>query len=552
MKLKKLLSALFASGVLAMGTLFGAENVENLPLIPAPRKIAAVPAQSPLKISSLTTICADANSADAAEFLQKLYKKRFKRSLPIVKSTGGAAAPGSVTITAGRKENSEAYMLSVTSNSVSIKGESAAGAFYGVCTLDQLFVDGNGANAKTIPALKISDAPRFAYRGLMIDPARNFILLEDVKKFVETMARYKFNVLHFHISDDQGWRVELKNPKYKKLMTVGAQQNKPKGSTGFYTQKEIKELVAFAKSLNVEVVPEIDMPGHSMAAIVPYPELTCEYIRRINEPKNAEELAQNKKMELKIWTTEGVSEALLCAGNPKTYEFYDGVLKEMCALFPSKMFHIGGDEAPTKAWERCKTCQDFMKKKNMSSTSELMSYFFQRNFEQLGKAGKTALYWFELDVPKYPKNAIMYAWRYGLTQQAINRAIREGYKVIICAGEYAYLDYPQKPGDPNHGWMPMTTLEQSYKLDPGYNRPASEQKSIIGCEGTLWGEYIQTLDRRYYQAFPRACAVAEAGWSQMERRDWESFKTRLKPLLIDMENRGIKAYWPEEIYGEKK
>ncbi len=552
MKFKMLLSLVLLIATLTTATLFGAENVEDLPLVPAPRKIKATPSEGPLKISSLTTIYADTNSMDAANFLQKLYKNRFKRTLAIVKSGSGSKASGIVTITAGNKTDSEAYMLTVSENSVTIKGASAAGALYGVCTLDQLFVDENGANAKTIPALKISDAPRFAYRGLMIDPARNFILLEDVKNFVEQMARYKLNVLHFHISDDQGWRVEIKNPKYKKLMTVGAQQNKPRNSTGYYTQKDIKELVTFAKALNVEVVPEIDMPGHSMAVIDPYPELTCEYVRRVNDPKNFAELANHPKMELKIWTGAGVSEALLCAGNPKTYEFYDGILKEMCAMFPSKMFHLGGDEAPTTAWDNCKTCQDFMKKKGFRSTRELMSYFFQRNFEQLKKSGKTALYWFELDVPKYPKNAIMYAWRYGLTKPAIDRALREGYKVIICAGDNAYFDYPQKASDPNHGWMPVTTLEQAYGLDPGYNRPEQEQKSILGCEGTLWGEFIKTPDRRFYQAYPRACALAEAGWTPMDRRSWDSFKTRLKPVILDMENRGINAYWPAEIYGPKK
>lgn len=543
---------IFITAFLALfaGTLFSAVNVEELPLIPAPREIEAGTGKA-LVPGSLTAIHADARSADAAKFLQRLFKQRYKRTLPIVKSAG-TPTPGAIALSAGTgKKNPEAYTLTVSSAGVVIKGSGAAGTLYGVCTLDQLFVGEKGAAAHSVPALTIKDAPRFEYRGLMLDPARNFMPMEDVKKFVETMARLKFNTLHFHISDDQGWRVEIKNPKYKKLMTVGAQKNKPKGTRGYYTQDEIRDLIAFAAALNIEVVPEVDIPGHSMCAIVAYPELTCEYVREINKPEKASELAANPKMKLRIWDEAGVSEALLCAGNPKTYAFYDELLAELCKLFPSKKFHIGGDEAPTKCWQRCKDCGEFMKKKGMKSTQELMAYFFQRNFDELGKAGKTALYWYELDVPKYPKNAIMYSWRMGQTKATIDRALREGYKVICCPGEHAYLDYPQKRGDPNHGWMPLTTLERTYQFDPGYGRPEKEQASILGCEGTLWAEHILDLNRLNYQAFPRALALVEAGWTPMKRRGWENFKTRLRPVLLDMNARGIHTYWPAEAIGEK-
>ncbi len=532
------------------GTLFSAVKVEELPLIPAPREIEAGQGKA-LAPANLTAIHADARSADAAKFLQRLFKQRYKRTLPIVK-TAGTPAAGVIALSAGTgKKNPEAYTLTISADGIVIKGSGAAGTLYGVCTLDQLFIGEKGTAVRSVPALSIKDAPRFEYRGLMLDPARNFMPMDDVKKFVETMARLKFNTLHFHISEDQGWRVEIKNPKYKKLMTVGAQKNKPKGTRGYYTQDEIRDLIAFAGALNIEVVPEVDMPGHSMGAIVAYPELTCEYVREINKPDKAAELAANPKMKLRIWDEAGVSEALLCAGNPKTYAFYDELLAELCKLFPSKKFHIGGDEAPTKCWQRCKDCQEFMKKKGLKSTQELMAYFFQRNFDELGKAGKTALYWYELDVPKYPKNAIMYSWRMGQTKATIDRALRDGYKVICCPGEYAYLDYPQKRGDPNHGWMPFTPLERTYQFDPGYGRPEKEQASILGCEGTLWAEHIPDLNRLNYQAFPRALALVEAGWTPMNRRGWENFKTRLRPVLLDMNARGIQTYWPTEALGEK-
>lgn len=524
---------------------------QELPIIPAPQELKVTKGE--FKLSQLNAIYADANSEDAAKFFQMLYKNRYKKTLAINKAAGTGIVPNALVITArpaGKRNKSEAYKLDVTAQGIKIEGTSPAGAFYGACTLDELCIDSaTGGNAKTIPTLKIKDAPRFEYRGLMMDVARNFQPVENIKKFIVLMARYKFNTLHFHLSDDQGWRIEIKNPKFKKLMSVGAQKNKPDGTRGYYTQKEIKELVKFAEKHHVEIVPEIDMPGHNMGAISAYPELTCEYVRRVNDDPAL--LKQNPKMKIEIWNCAGVSEALLCAGKQETYEFYDAVLAELCKLFPSKYFHLGGDEAPTKCWSKCADCAAHMKKENLKNSQELMAYFFQRNFDAMAKAGKTALYWYELDVPKYPKNAVMYSWRMGLTPRTIDRALKEGYKVICCPGEFAYLDYPQINGDPNHGWMPVVTLERCYQFDPGYGRPADQQKYILGCEGTLWAEHLVELDQITYQAFPRALAVAEAGWTQMERRSWESFKKRAKPVIQNLNKQGVKTYWPKEVYGEQ-
>lgn len=540
--MKKLLVPVFFAFVFGIvGAAAATVPAEDLPLVPAPKTLE-VSKTGTFKMPAAPTISAPKNLANEAALLKTILKKRLNAS-------AGTAAGTKATVAlavSSRIKNPEAYRLKISRGGVSIVGGSAAGVYYGVRTFGQLCLS---AQKREFPELSIEDAPRFGYRGIMLDPARNFILPEDVKRFIETIAAFKFNVLHFHISDDQGWRVEIKNPKYKKLMSVGAQKNKPEGSRGYYTQKEIRELVAFAQKHHVEIIPEIDMPGHSMGAIVAYPELTCEYVARVNADPAL--LAQNPKMKMRIWSEAGVSEALLCAGKNSTYEFYNAVLGEICKLFPSKRFHIGGDEAPTHAWKNCKDCQALMKKKGMKNVQELMSYFFRENFDALGKAGKTALYWYELDVPQYPKNAVMYAWRIGLTQQTINRALREGYKVICCPGEYAYLDYPQKPGDSNHGWMPMTTLKKAYEFDPGFGRPEKEQQSILGCEGTLWGEHLPTLDRIFYQAFPRALAIVEAGWSAPERRGWDGFKKRAAPLVRDLRKNGIGAYWPQDDFGEE-
>lgn len=535
--------AAFSLSISLVSAAFDANKTpaENLPLVPAPKSIQ-YSGRGVLKLSTGTTISASKSLSNEAALLKSILKKRLKISAGSAK----ADARGTITLSVSKKiKNPEGYELKITASGITIEGGSSAGVYYGVRTLEQMFI----TCEKTLPLLKISDAPRFGYRGLMLDPARNFLPIEDVKKFVEAIAACKFNVLHFHLSDDQGWRVEIKNPKYKKLMSVGAQKNKPEGTRGYYTQDEIKDLIEFAEKHHVEVIPEIDMPGHNMGAITAYPELTCEYVHRVND--NPQLLAANPKMKLEIWDRAGVSEALLCAGKDSTYKFFDEVLGELCKLFPSKRFHIGGDEAPTVAWKNCADCQARMKKENLKTVQDLMSYFFQRNFDSLKKAGKTAFYWYELDVPRYPKNAVMYSWRMGLTKQTIDRALREDYKVICCPGEYAYLDYPQVAGEPNHGWMPMTTLKRTYEFDPGYGRPKKDQDSILGCEGTLWAEHLRTLDQIFGKAFPRALALVEAGWTPMERRNWENFKLRAAPVLRDMRANGIAGRWPTEEFGEE-
>ena len=365
----------------------------------------------------------------------------------------------------------------------------------------------------------------------MLDPARHFIPVKDVKRYIDQMAKFKFNVLHLHLTDDQGWRIEIK--KYPLLTEIGSKRKETDGDKrphgGFYTQDQMKELIAYAAERHIEIIPEIDVPGHSVAAIAAYTWLTC-----LNP--------------VEVRTTAGVSKDLLCGGNEKVYEFYSGVLDELCTLFPSAKFHLGGDEAPLDHWKQCKKCQAFMKAKGFDREQQLMSYFFNRMNEVLVKHGKTPLFWYELDVPDYPANTVTYAWRWGLTPKVIERSRELGCKVICAPGEYAYLDYPQWAGDmPEVNWgMPVTPLRKVYEFDPGYGLPREQQAHIIGVEATLWGECIKNIDRAFYMTFPRALAVAEAGWSVMENRDWESFKQRMFPLLSDLMRDGVSFRVPYE------
>lgn len=429
-------------------------------------------------------------------------------------------------------EGEEGYCLEVTAKNITITGKTPAGVYYGIKTLDQLLIgDGGFGMRQQLAAVKIVDRPRFEYRALMLDPARHFIPLKDIKRYMDQMAKFKFNVLHLHLSDDQGWRIEIK--KYPLLTEIGSKRKETDGDKrphgGFYTQEQMKELIAYAAERHIEIVPEIDVPGHSVAAIAAYPWLTC------FEP-------------VEVRTTAGVSKDLLCAGNEKVYEFYSDVLDELCVLFPSSKFHLGGDEAPLDHWKQCEKCQAFMKAKGFEREQQLMSYFFNRMNEVLVKHGKTPLFWYELDVPDYPANTVTYAWRWGLTPKVIERSRELGCKVICAPGECAYFDYPQWAGDmPEVNWgMPVAPLRKVYEFDPGYGLPREQQAHIIGVEATLWGECIKNIDRAFYMTFPRALALAEAGWSDMENRSWESFKQRMFPLLSDLMREGVNFRVPYE------
>lgn len=396
--------------------------------------------------------------------------------------------------------NPEAYRLEVTPREVRITGGSPAGVFYGVQTLRQL-VDQNG----DIPCVTIRDEPRYAYRGLMLDPARHFLPVEDIERFIDAMAMYKFNALHLHLTDDQGWRVEIK--KYPRLTEAGSVRAETDGDGtphgGYYTQEELRKLVAYAAERHVEIVPEFDIPGHSVAAVVSYPWLSC---RRIDT--------------LAVRTTPGVSPDLLCAGNDSTVAFMKDVLQEIAAIFPSTRFHIGGDEAPMERWAECPKCQARKQALGLENEPELMGWLLGQAAQTLAEAGKRPMIWYETDVPRYPANATMYAWRMGLTPAVIDSAQIHGWPVVLASGEYAYFDYPQAADERPSDWMPVLTLRKAYEFDP-------QDDPVTGVEATLWGEYIPTIERAFYMTFPRALALSEAAWSQPRNRSWERFKAKL-------------------------
>lgn len=432
--------------------------------------------------------------------------------------------------------HTESYTLDVGQHAVRIVGGSATGVFYGLMTFDQL-LRGNGTTVvcDRIPQLHIADRPRLKMRELMVDPARHFIPFDDLKAFIPEMARYKLNALHLHLVDDQAWRIEIK--AYPRLTEVSSARigmdDMLTPISGFYTQEQMRELVRFAATYHVQIIPEIEMPGHEAAAIHAYPELTCH------------------AKEVPIRTTCGVQNELLCPGNDFTYQFLGNVFRELADIFPSPYVHLGGDEAGNPAlncWTDCPKCQALKKRLGITTTDrsdnwQLQGYLFDRIIDTLRtEHGKTPMFWYETDFKRIQEGCITFAWRHGLTRKAIQAAIDNKAQMMLCPGEHCYFDYPMAPGDmPEVNWgMPIIPLKKTYELDPTWGMGADfEENYLFGVAGTLWSECINSPERIYYQAYPRALALAEVGWSAPKVRSWEGFVKRLNPTLADMLRRGI-------------
>ena len=434
--------------------------------------------------------------------------------------------------------DNEAYTLAVDAKGVTIKGKTAQGVFWGLMTLDQILRgSGNKECVDVIPQLTIKDAPRTHVRELMVDPARTFIPFDDLKAFIPEMARYKLNALHLHLVDDQAWRIEIK--KYPQLTEQASsrwgQDDMLAPYKGFYTQEQMRELVKYAATYHVEIVPEIEMPGHEVAAISVFPELTCH------------------QRQVPVRTTCGVSNELLCPGNDFTYEFLGNVFKEITDIFPSKYIHLGGDEAGNPAldcWTDCPKCKALKRKLGIPSTDrsenwKLQGYLFDRVIELLRDTyHKTPMFWYESDFKEIQPGCVTFAWRSGQTKEALDAAVRNNARIMLCPGEHCYFDYPMAKGDmPEVNWgMPVTSLKDAYALDPAWGMGAEfEKNNLFGVAGTLWSECINTPERISYQAYPRAIALAEVGWSTANVRSWDGFVKRLKPTMKDMMRRGVTA-----------
>ena len=403
----------------------------------------------------------------------------------------------------------EGYVLDINPENIIIYTNSAAGAFYAAQTIKQLipveaYETPLNLSSIKLPTLKIEDAPHFGYRGFMLDCVRHFWDVATVKKMIDIMAIHKLNRLHWHLTDDQGWRIEIK--KYPKLTKIGSLRKQtttghnegldgiPYG--GYYTQKQIKEIVAYASERFITIIPEIEIPGHSLGALSAYPWLGC----------------RGKKGNYETWPYWGVSPQIACAGKESTFKFWEDVFGEIVKLFPSEYIHIGGDEAPRDEWKECANCQKRIKENGLKNEAELQSYANSRIEKFLAGHGRKVIGWDEILEGGVSQNATIMSWR-GAAGGI--KAARNGNYAIMTPNSHCYLDYYQTKNRRNEpdaigGYVP---LQKTYNLDPYDKLSDGEKKFILGVQGNLWCEYVSTPMQLQYMALPRLGAIAEIGWS---------------------------------------
>ncbi len=408
----------------------------------------------------------------------------------------------------------EGYSLTLKQNEIRITSRTAAGAFYGLQTLFQLMYEN-----KEIPCLEIQDYPAFKWRGMHLDVCRHFFSKEFVKRYIDFLAMDKMNSFHWHLTDDQGWRIEIK--KYPKLTQIGShrsgtligsyrnfpQQFDTISYGGYYTQDEIREVVEYAATKHITIVPEIEMPGHALAALASYPELSC------------------TGGHFEVSKTWGVFEDVFCP-KEETFNFLEDVLTEVMELFPGKYIHIGGDEVPKTRWKSCPDCQALMKEKGLKNENELQSYFIRRIEKFINSKGRSIIGWDEILEGGIAPNAAVMSWRG--TEGGLDAAKQKHY-VVMSPGGFCYFDHYQ--GDPRFEPLAIggyTPVEKVYSFEPvPAELSPEEQKYILGAQGNLWAEYIDSPQKVEYMLFPRICALAEVIWTPKELKNFDDFKSRL-------------------------
>ena len=424
----------------------------------------------------------------------------------------------------------ESYTLSVTPQRIEIRATSGAGLFYGMQTLLQLMQPA-GTGSYSIASVEIEDTPRFAYRGLMLDVSRHFSTKEFIKKQIDALAYYKINRLHLHLTDAAGWRLEIKkyplltdfaawrtDPTWKKWWNGGRKYlryDEPGASGGYYTQDDIREILAYARQHYITVIPEIEMPSHSEEVLAAYPQLSCS-----GEPyKNSD----------------------FCVGNEETFTFLENVLTEVMELFPSEYIHVGGDEAGKSAWKTCPKCQKRMKDEHLANVDELQSYLIHRIEKFLNNHGRRLLGWDEILQGGIAPNATVMSWR---GEEGGIAAVTSGHHAIMTPGAYCYLDSyqdaPYSQPEAIGGYLP---LKKVYAYDPVPASLTAEQaKLVYGVQGNLWVEYIPTPEHVEYMIYPRMLALAEVAWSAPERKSWPDFHTRALSAVADLQKKGYHPF----------
>lgn len=493
-------------------------------IIPRPQQVN-VSNDAPFTLSAKTVISLGTNSQNMKRNANMLasYIEQATGIRPAVgKSKNGTAIVLTIDKTIA---NAEGYKLDADAKQIRIAGASAAGVFYGIQTLRKSLPLVNGKASKvSIPAVHIADAPRFAYRGTHLDVSRHFVTADSVRQFIDMLALHNINRFHWHLTDDQGWRIEIK--KYPLLTQIGSKRAQTvighnsgkydgKPYSGFYTQKQIRDIVKYAADRYITIVPEIDLPGHMQAALAAYPDMGC-----TGGP-------------YEVWQKWGVSDNVLCAGNDKTLTFIDNVLKEITKLFPSKYIHVGGDECPKTQWQKCPKCQARIKALNLeakdghSAEERLQSYIITHASNYLKSLGRNTIGWDEILEGGLAEGATVMSWR---GESGGIAAAKQHHDVVMTPNSYLYFDYYQSLDKANEplaigGYLPLETV-YSYEPMPK-ELTADEARHIIGVQANIWTEYMPTFKQMQYMALPRLAALSEVQWSQPALKDYTSFTNRL-------------------------
>lgn len=502
-------------------------TVANYEVVPMPLEINTTQQASFLLKSGVTVYYPAGNEKMQrnAEFLASYVKAQTGIELQVQAGEGGK---GGIVLQLGlANDNPEAYQLKVDASQVVISSPSEAGVFYGIQTLRKAVDVAEGSNVE-LPAVEIKDQPRFGYRGMMLDVGRHFFSMDEIKTYIDMMALHNINRFHWHLSEDQGWRIEIK--KYPKLTEIGSMRKetvighnsgkydgKPYG--GFYTQEQAKEIVAYAAERYITVIPEIDLPGHMQAALAAYPELGC-----TGGP-------------YEVWTQWGVSDNVLCAGNDQTIQFIKDVLAEIVEIFPSEYIHVGGDECPKVKWSTCPKCQARIKALGLKSDNKhtkeerLQSYVIHEAEEFLNSKGRKMIGWDETLEGGLAPNATVMSWR---GEAGGIEAAKQHHDVVMTPNTYLYFDYYQSKDTETEpmaigGYLPIERV-YSYEPMPKSLSP-EEQKYIVGVQANLWTEYIPDFKQVQYMVLPRMAALCESQWCAPEKKNYEAFLQRVSRLV---------------------
>ena len=529
--MRKLNHALLAGALALACASCTAEKEANYQVIPLPQEVSLTQ-ENPFKLNENVLIAYPENNAllqRNAEFLSE-YIQQATNYAPKTKAiAAGEQVKNAIVLGLDPSiANKEGYVLTTTPEGISINGQTVNGVFYGIQTLRKSIpAEAKGATV-LIPAGEIKDEPRFSYRGMHLDVGRHFFPKEFMKKYIDLLALHNMNTFHWHLTDDQGWRIEIK--KYPKLTEIGSQRsrtvigrntqeydNTPYG--GFFTQEEAKEIVKYAQERYITVIPEVDLPGHMLAALAAYPEMGC-----TGGP-------------YEVCPRWGIFEDVLCIGNDQTMQFLEDVMNEIIEIFPSKYVHIGGDEAPRTRWEKCPKCQARIKAeglkadKNHTAEDRLQSYCMTRIEEFLNSKGRQIIGWDEILEGDVAPNATVMSWR---GMEGGIKAAQLGHDVIMTPTSFCYFDYYQTADTKDEplgigGYVP---IEKVYSLEPVPAVLTEEQsKHILGAQANLWTEYIHSSEHVEYMVLPRMAALAEVQWTQPEKKDFKDFTKRLARLM---------------------